>query len=69
MLKKAFVELLPNMASCCQAVSCHQPMVNRLFTVSISRSGNINKFWIDIFNSQSHTIQVFQVSLTYLVSH
>ena len=39
------------LSSCCQAVSCHQPIVNTLFTVSISKSDNINKFLVDIFNS------------------
>ena len=52
------------MASCCQAVSCHQHIVNTLFNVSISKSDNINKFWVGIFYSQSRISQVFRSSLT-----
>ena len=57
-------KVLPNcekqMLCWCQTVFCPHPVVN---VTNISSSNNINKFFVGIFNSKSHTNQVSTTGL------
>ena len=63
---KAVSKLLLKLASCYQAVvklSAVTNLSSPLFNVNISKSDNINKFWVGIVNNQSHINQVSEASV------